>query len=272
MAMQNADRVKETSTTTGTGTYSLAGAVTGFRTFVAGVGTGNTCWYCATDGTDWEVGVGTVTDATPDTLARTTILASSNAGSAVNWGAGTRTIFCTLPATFVPSNKAPLILSAAGGKGTTTAGCGGPTQVEAAANKENYFVLEFDTTTEENAFWTGFLPDNYDGGTVTFRYVWANASGLTTETVVFGLKAIAYADGDTIDAAWGSEVTLSDTWIGQGKFQTSADSSAVTIGGSPAAGRPVIFNLARKVASDNLTGDARLKEAYIEYGISAVSV
>lgn len=98
MALVHADRVKETSTTTGTGTYSLAGAATGFQTFVAGIGNGNTCLYCAEDGTDWEVGVGTVTDATPDTLARTTILASSNAGGAVNWGAGTRTLFCTLAA------------------------------------------------------------------------------------------------------------------------------------------------------------------------------
>lgn len=98
MALVHADRVKETSTTTGTGTYSLAGAVTGFRGFVAGIGSTNTCYYCAEDGTDWEVGLGTVTDATPDTLARTTVLASSNAGAAVNWGAGTRTLFVTLPA------------------------------------------------------------------------------------------------------------------------------------------------------------------------------
>jgi hypothetical protein len=98
MPLAYADRVKETSTTTGTGTYSLAGAATGFQTFVAGIATGNTCYYTATDGTDWEVGIGTVTDATPDTLARTTILQSSNADAAVNWGAGTRTLFVTMPA------------------------------------------------------------------------------------------------------------------------------------------------------------------------------
>lgn len=92
---QNADRVKETSTTTGTGTYDLAGAVAGFRTFVAGVGTTNMCCYCAENGTDWETGCGIVTDATPDTLARTMVQASSNAGAAVNWGAGTKNIFCT---------------------------------------------------------------------------------------------------------------------------------------------------------------------------------
>ena len=91
-------RVKETSTTTGVGTYSLAGTTAGFQTFVAGIGNGQQCYYVAEDGTNWEFGIGTVTDATPDTLARTTILASTNGGAAVNWGAGTRNVFVTFPA------------------------------------------------------------------------------------------------------------------------------------------------------------------------------
>lgn len=93
-----ANRVKETSTTVGTGTYSLAGAASGFQTFVAGIGTGETCYYVATMGADWEIGIGTVTASTPDTLARTAIIASSNADAAVNWAAGTKDVFCTLPA------------------------------------------------------------------------------------------------------------------------------------------------------------------------------
>lgn len=96
MALLTADRVKETTTTTGTGTYSLTGAATGFRTFVAGIGTGKKCYYCVEDGSNWEVGIGTVTDAATDTLSRDTILASSNAGAAVNWGAGTRNAFVTV--------------------------------------------------------------------------------------------------------------------------------------------------------------------------------
>ena len=103
MALVYADRVKETTTSTGTGTINLAGAATGFQTFVAGIGNGNTVKYCITDGTDWEVGEGTVTDGTPDTLSRTTIHSSSNAGSAVNWGAGTKDVFCTLPAADFPA-------------------------------------------------------------------------------------------------------------------------------------------------------------------------
>ena len=98
MAFVVADRVSETSTTTGTGTYDLAGAVTGFQTFVAGIGDNNTCPYFATMGADWEVGIGTVDDASPDTLARTTILKSSNANAAVSWAAGTKTISVGWPA------------------------------------------------------------------------------------------------------------------------------------------------------------------------------
>lgn len=92
------DRVKETTTTTGTGTYSLGGAATGFEAFATRYTTGQTAFYCCEDGTNWEIGEGTLTSGSPWTLARTTIHASSNADAAVNWGAGTRNIFNTIPA------------------------------------------------------------------------------------------------------------------------------------------------------------------------------
>ena len=100
MAFVLNDRVKETTTTTGTGTVNLAGAETGFESFVAGIGDSNTCYYAIVHQTadEFEVGLGTVTDATPDTLARTTIISSSNSDSAVNFSAGTKDVFCTLPA------------------------------------------------------------------------------------------------------------------------------------------------------------------------------
>ena len=96
MALVLKDRIKETTTTTGTGTYTLAGAATGFEAF-SQIGDGNTTYYCCTDGTDFEVGIGTYT-ASGTTLARTTILQSSNSDAAVNWTSGTRDIFCTQPA------------------------------------------------------------------------------------------------------------------------------------------------------------------------------
>lgn len=100
MALVLKDRVKETTTTTGTGTVNLAGAVTGFETFVSAVGNSNTCYYTILDanGTGWEVGIGTVTDASPDTLSRTTILESSNSDNAITLSTGTHTVFLTYPA------------------------------------------------------------------------------------------------------------------------------------------------------------------------------
>ena len=97
MAFTVSDRIKETTTTTGTGTYTLGGAVTGFETFTANLSNSDTTYYACTDGTDFEVGLGTFTSS-GTTLARTTILASSNSNNAVSWSSGTRTIFCTLPA------------------------------------------------------------------------------------------------------------------------------------------------------------------------------
>ena len=93
MPISRADFVQETTTTTGTGTYSLGGvAATNRRTFVAGNGTGATVRYAVTDGSSFEVGEGIITDATPDTLTRATILASSNGGLAVSWGVGSKTV------------------------------------------------------------------------------------------------------------------------------------------------------------------------------------
>ena len=93
------DRVKETSTTTGTGAVTLSGAVTGFETFGAGIGNSNTTYYCIAlqDGTEFEVGFGTL-NGSSSTLTRTYIISSSNSDAAVNFSAGTKDVFCTMPA------------------------------------------------------------------------------------------------------------------------------------------------------------------------------
>ena len=90
------DRVKETTTTTGTGTVTLAGAETGFQSFAA-IGDGNKTYYVITDDVDFEVGVGTYTSS-GTTLSRDSVLESSNSGSKVDWGSGTKTVFCSQPA------------------------------------------------------------------------------------------------------------------------------------------------------------------------------
>jgi len=96
MALVVKDRVQETSTTTGTGTFTLAGAVSGFQSFSA-IGDGNTTYYAIVLGSEWEVGIGTYTSS-GTTLARNTILESSNGGTAVNFSAGTKNVFVTYPA------------------------------------------------------------------------------------------------------------------------------------------------------------------------------
>jgi alpha-tubulin suppressor-like RCC1 family protein len=98
MALIIADRVKETSTTNGDSNFTLSGAVTGFQSFNDAIGIGNACYYVIENPSvgEWEVGIGTVSDAT--TLVRTTILKSSNSNNAVTFTSGTKNVFVSFPA------------------------------------------------------------------------------------------------------------------------------------------------------------------------------
>jgi hypothetical protein len=97
MALVIADRVQETTTTTGTGTVTLGGASSGYQSFAV-IGDGNTTYYAIVDSTagDWEVGIGTYTSS-GTTLSRDTVLSSSNSGSLVSFGAGSKNVFVTYP-------------------------------------------------------------------------------------------------------------------------------------------------------------------------------
>ena len=100
MAFVINDRVKETSTTTGLGTFTLDGAVTGFETFSSAIGNTSLTYYTihTQNAAQFEVGIGTVGAGT---LARTTIISSSNSDAAVDFSAGTKDVFCTMPASKV---------------------------------------------------------------------------------------------------------------------------------------------------------------------------
>ena len=100
MALVLNDRVKQTTTTTGTGTVTFASAVTGFETFAQGIGNSNTTYYAIFNGgtAEFEVGLGTL-NANSTTLTRSSIISSSNSDGAVNFSSGTKDVFCTLPAT-----------------------------------------------------------------------------------------------------------------------------------------------------------------------------
>jgi hypothetical protein len=97
MSLIVADRIQETTNTTGTGAYTLGGAVAGFQTFASVASDTDTVYYSVTDNVDFEVGLGTYASG-GGTITRTTVFSSSNSGSAVNWGIGTKNIFLTYPA------------------------------------------------------------------------------------------------------------------------------------------------------------------------------
>ena len=145
MALVVNDRVKETTTTTGTGTVTLGGAVSGFDTFAAGIGNSNTTYYCIQLGAEFEVGLGTLAGDS-STLARTTVISSSNSDNAVNFSAGAKNVFCTLPASKATVLDASGNLTLAGAvqlNSTFTVG----------ANDQGYDVTLHGDTASRNVVW-----------------------------------------------------------------------------------------------------------------------
>jgi hypothetical protein len=132
MALVLKDRVQETTTTTGTGTLTLGGAVLGFQTFAI-IGNTNTTYYTISSNTSaqWEVGIGTYT-ASGTTLSRDTVLASSNAGSLVSFSAGTKNVYCTQPSsravyadgTTLTAANSSILPVTSGGTGASSAATG----------------------------------------------------------------------------------------------------------------------------------------------------
>jgi len=165
MALVLKDRVKETTTTVGTGSFALAGAVTGYDSF-GQIGSGNTTYYAVylDGGSEWEVGIGTYT--APSTLSRDTILASSNSGSIVTFSAGQKTIWCDYPA-----GKA-VYTDATGSISQTIVNISGITGDIATPDS-----ITFDTTAAEASatgklFWDdgdGVLSNGLKGGNVTLQ-------------------------------------------------------------------------------------------------------
>jgi hypothetical protein len=162
-----------------------------------------------------------------------------------------------------------IVLTAAGGWPSTTAGCATNTKVETSTNDMNYYTLDFDQTTEENAEWSVTMPDNYDGGTITAIFYWTAASG--TGDVIWGIKGRAFANDDALDQAFGTAVTVTDTLITAGDLHISSATAAVTFAGSPAGGQFVAIKVYRDAdaGGDTLNADARLMAVKIEYGINA---
>ena len=215
MALVFADRVGETTETTGTGTYSLGGALTAFQTFVAGIGSTNTCYYMVTNepsgGSDWEVGLGTVTDSTPDTLSRDTILDSSNSGSAVNWGSGTKIVLNVNPALRVSAPGKTLIEESDSSSVSSVSFTTGIDDPDAAYELEIVrMTVSVDQIQPYLLLRNGesFQTTNYQSYSVTHSYNY-NTDGDTSETAAINL----ITDSATYNMGNGSGISLSGTLL-----------------------------------------------------------
>jgi hypothetical protein len=139
----------------------------------------------------------------------------------------------------------------------TTAGCGVDSR-ETTTNDQNFDELLFDTGSDELADALVIMPSNYNNGTITARFYWTAASG--SGGVAWGIQGRAFANDDALDTAAGTAQLVTDTLIAANDMHVTSATSAVTIGGTPAANTPIQFTIYRDVsdAADTLGVDARL--------------
>lgn len=212
MALIIADRVKETSTSTSTGDFTLNGAVNGFQSFSSGIGVGNTCYYVIEDlgAGDWEVGIGTLSGST--TLQRTTVLKSSNSNNAVNFGSGEKSVFVTAAADQI-SNFANFNSTMTGTwNGTVIAGQYGGTGV---ANTGKTITLGANLTTS-GAYDCTFTLTNTTN--VTLPTTGTIAATDSTMTGTWNGTAIAGQYGGTGVANTGKTITLGGNFTTSGAY------------------------------------------------------
>jgi hypothetical protein len=146
-----------------------------------------------------------------------------------------------------------------------TNGANSITQVEAATNKENYLVVQFLQSAQSFCEWKGFLPSTYDGSALVATFYWIAASALT-DSVVWGLQARAYADGNAIDKAFGAAQEVTDANNGTSDVNISAATAGITPAGAPAAGQHIQFRAYRLGSgADNLAATARLLEIRVTW-------
>ena len=158
------------------------------------------------------------------------------------------------------AGKHTVWVPAAAMRPTVSNGCAAMTDVETTAGRPDIQVLDFDGSADEAAQFQVMFPKLWDEGTVTFQAAWTSTA-TDTDGVTWGLQGVAGGDGDTIDAAYGTAVTVDDANQSTAEdLYVTAESSAVTIAGSPAADQICYFRVFRDVSDSNDTAaeDARL--------------
>jgi hypothetical protein len=138
-----------------------------------------------------------------------------------------------------------------------------------------YDSIDFDGTTQEYIIWSFFMPDDWDEGTIKFKFYWSPATGASAaDGVRWRIEAVAVSNDDPLDAAWGTAVEVTDTVIAVGDLHESAATAAVTVGGTPAAGDMIHIRVSRDVAdaADDMTEDAKLYGIKMQYKEQTTSV
>jgi hypothetical protein len=211
MALVLADRVREGTNTAGTGTVTLTGAVTGFASFASQIGNGNTTYYTITDGTNWEVGVGTYN---ANTLSRDTLIDSST-GSLVNFAAGFKDVFVTLPGAKTVSTDTLATPPAIGG---TTPAAGTFTTLIGGGGSANYFQIEGAATTKA-------VEAKALGSDTNIAFV-IDSKGTGAIDLAAGSSGVNISNGGTVTAINGTSAGSGYT-----SFPTPAVSAPTTSGG-----------------------------------------
>tara|TARA_R100000773_G_scaffold43529_1_gene42204 strand:+ start:3098 stop:4360 length:1263 start_codon:yes stop_codon:yes gene_type:complete len=155
---------------------------------------------------------------------------------------------------------------------TTSNGCADIASVETTAGRPDLKVLDFDGSTAENAQFSIAMPSYWNESTITFQVYWTSTA-TDTDAVIWDLSAVAVSDNDTIDVAFGSEVAVTDNALSAAEdLCVTAESTALTVGGTPAAGDLVYFNIARDAdeGGDTAAEDARLIGIKIFYTVDDV--
>lgn len=175
--------------------------------------------------------------------------------------------------TFVgAANLKSLWIPAAGMRPSSSGGCAALALVATSANQPDISSLDFDGVTAEYAqFWVR-MPKNWDRSTITAAFYWSHASTTTNFGVRWGIQAVAISDDDTIGVAYGTAQEVTDTGGTTNDLYVSAATSAITVGGTPAAADMVAFRVYRDPANagDTMAIDARLQGVAIFYNTNTL--
>lgn len=276
MAFVVKDRVKETTTTQGTGTLTLDGAATGFQGFTA-IGDGNTTYYTISGGSQWEVGIGIYT-ASGTTLSRDTVLASSNNGNLVNLSAGSKDVFVVYPSgravivngTTIEVPNSAVLPVAAGGTGSATASFSGANITSLNANNVSSGILAVAqggtgsataafsganiTSLNANNVSTGILAVAQGGtGSATASFSGANITSINANNISSGVLAVAQGGTGSNSATFsGANITsINASNISSGTLDNARTSASSSNGASTIVARDAAGSFAGNVITAN---------------------